>query len=206
MPRLLPRPSVLAVLATALFLLPLAGCDSGGGPDIEDEDPPSLDNAFSLDVTDEDGTTRTLDGFAYFATGTDPETNVQGFVIYFLDDEDFAEGDATDGLFGLAVRQSGRPATGQYAVSTAEDDFESGASFAMVLYENLTASSATIYEISGGSIDVTRSESSRIDGSLALDGVAIDFGSGEPTERPVTIDGVFQSPGVSSFFGTTFLP
>ena len=197
---------VLATLTAVLLLLPLAGCDSDGGPDVDENDPPSLDNAFSLNVTDDEAT-RTLDGFAYFATGTDPDTNVEGFVIYFVDDEDFAEGDATNGLFGLAVRKSGRPATGQYAVSAAENDFESGASFAMILYENLTSSSATIYEISGGSIDIPRSESTRLDGSLALEGTAINLGTGgEPTERPVTVEGTFRSPGVSSFFGTSFLP
>jgi hypothetical protein len=203
---LLSRPACLATLTAAFLLLPLAGCDSGGGPDVDENDPPSLDNTFSLAVTDDEAT-RTLDGFAYFATGTDPETNVEGFVIYFVDDEDFAEGDATNGLFGLAVRKSGRPTTGQYAVSPAEDDFESGASFAMILYENLTSASATVYEISGGTIDISRSESARIDGQLALEGTAINFGSGgEPTERPVTVEGTFRSPGVSSFFGTTFLP
>ena len=204
--RLLPLQSSLFVLLASFILLPLAACDSGGSSDAPTDDPPALDNAFSFTVTDEEGATRSLDGFAYFATGTDPETDVEGFVIYFIDDEDFSQNGATNGLFGLAVRKSGRPGPGSYAISTADADFESGTTFAMVFYEDLSSSSPTIYEILEGTIDVSRSESDRLDGTLSLAGAALDFSNGgEPTERAVTIEGAFRSPGVSSFFGTGFL-
>lgn len=197
------RPSLLGLL-TALFFLSLTACDSGGGPDADD--PSEFDNAFSLTVTDEGGATRSLNGFGYFATGTDPETSVEGFVLYFLDDENFSQNGATDGLFGMAVRKSGRPGPGSYAVSTAGNDFDSGVSFAMVLYENLSSSSATVYEILEGTIDVSRSEADRLDGTLSLSGTAFDLSNGsEPTERGVTIEGEFRSPNVGSFFGTGFL-
>lgn len=196
----------LFFLLASLVLLPLAACDSGGSSDADPDDPPALDNTFSFTVTDADGVTRSLDGFAYFATGTDPETSVEGFVLYFVDDEDFSQNRATDGLFGLAVRKSGRPGTGSYAVSTADDDFDGGSTFAMVLYENLSSSSATVYEILEGTIDVSRSESDRLDGTLSLSGTAFEFSDGgEPAERAVTIEGAFRSPGVGAFFGTGFL-
>lgn len=205
--RLLPLQSLLFALLASLLLLPLTACDSGGSSDASTEDPSPLDNAFSFTVTDSEGATQSLDGFAYFATGTDPETDVEGFVIYFLDDEDFSQNGATDGLFGLAVRKSGRPGPGSYAISTADADFERGATFVMVLFENLSSSSPTVYEILEGNIDVSRSESDRLDGTLSLAGTALDLSDGgESTERPVTVEGTFRSPGVSSFFGTSFLP
>lgn len=194
----------LPLLLLAPLFLTVTACDSGGNSSNDVDDQPFLDNAFSLTVTDSTGKSKTLDGFGYFATGQDPDSGIEGFVLYFVDEEEFSENDASNGLFGIAVRNAARPGIGQYSASDDDQRFEDGSSFFMVLYENLGTQSGTIYSVTDGNINVTRSESDRVDGDMNLQASAFTFDDGG-SELPVTIEGSFRAPGVSSFFGMNFL-
>lgn len=197
---------LLPVLCVGLLVV--TACDSGGNNNNDDGDhSSSLDNSFSLTVTDDNtGNTSTLEGFSYFATGTDPDTGVEGFVMYFVDDENFVESDAQDGLFGIAARLGGLPSGGQqYSVTEDDATVEAGDSFAMVLYENFGAQSGTVYAVTGGSVNVGSASASQVDGELDVQALSASFDGSGATEQPVTITGRFQAPGVNSVFGTNFL-
>lgn len=191
--------SGVSLLFGLALLFVLVGCDSSGS--VDDDKSPSFDNSFSLKVTNSEGRVHNLEGFAYFATGEVAETGEEAFVLYFIDDESFTQTGASTGLFGLAVRNSGLPGPGQYAVSQDDDDFERGSTFMMILFENVGDQLGTVYNIDGGSINFDTSTSSRIGGALNLQASSFSFADEDGGEDRVTIKGAFQSPGVNSLFG-----
>lgn len=194
-----------------LFLV-LAACDSGGGNEEE------INNQFQLEIS-EVGETETanatvaakdqkeLTGFSFFAEGTDPETGESGFGLYLSDDESFGEDSAQQGLFGLAVRQGGRPSTGSHAITASEDGIDLGNSMGMILFEDVgeIQNGASYYIGTGGSIDFETSNDRRVSGTFDVEAMHVQFQfdnstgevSGDTTD--VVITGQFTAKNADTF-------
>lgn len=211
-------PRKIAFLLVALFLaVTTLGCDSGG-----DDGPASFENRFELQITPT-GTTgavaakqtssTTLDGFSFFIDATDPETGDDVFAIYFTGQDQFGQQAAQDGLFGFVLRLGSRPSTGTYTFANTDspDAFED--EFAMILFEDVgnfdgtTAASYTYYVSTGGSMELDRSDSGRVTGSLSVQATRLTFDPQNPsgvTETDVTVTGTFDADEANEVIGQGF--
>jgi len=204
-------PACLVLIVACLFSLALSSC---GSTDSDDE--LDIDNRFSLEITPsgENGTTvvvrETLNGFSFFATGQDPETGQQGFGIYLNNSEDISVNSSQDGLFGYLAKQSGQPGTGTYEladINNNDTDFDSGEKFAFVIIRNSGPQQQSSYVIGeSGTVNITRSNSEIVEGTITATGIELVFSSDEFTETPVTITGEFTARGVDLFLGSDFTP
>lgn len=198
--------STVTLLFVSALVLSLSACDSGGSNEEE-----SINNRFSLTVTENGGgaaakqATETLEGFSFFATGTDQETGEQGFAVYMSDDENFSQQNATSGLFGLAVRLSGLPGTGSYSVTEDGSVLEGGSDFALVLYKDFGSQSGTVYIANGGTIELTTSNNDRVEGTIDVQAEGFTFSGTTGETVSATITGSFTAKNVSTFMGTSFL-
>lgn len=195
------------LFVAGLLTLSLSACDSGGS---NEDDDPSIDNRFSLTITEQSSSSaakavsETIEGFSFFATGQDPETNEQGFGIYMSDDENFGESSAQQGLFGIAVRLSGRPPAGSYSLVDIMDDdagLESGSAFGFMLFRSIDSQSGAVYFATGGTIELTASNDNRVEGTIEADAMGLDFSSDQSEPTPVTITGTFTARNAATFFG-----
>lgn len=203
--------SLTALLVAGLLTLSLSACDSGGS----NEDDDSINNRFSLEITPTGGSSsaakapaETIEGFSFFATGQDAETNEQGFGIYMSNEENFGESSAQQGLFGIAVRLSGRPPAGSYSLADVMNNdtgLESGSDFGFILFRSIDSESGAVYFATGGTIELTTSNDDRIEGTIEADAMALDFSSGQSEPTPVTITGSFTARNATTFLGTGYL-
>lgn len=169
-------------LLPLLFLL--VACDSGGTGDNEE----AIDNRFRLEINEVSSSTdgqatvssskalAELNGYSFFAEGSDPETGESGFGIYFNDSESFGEQSAQQGLFGVAARQGGQPSTGLFPVDTSETAISAGNALVMLLFENVGDDQGMSYYLgTGGTIDFETSTDQRISGTLDVNALRIQL-------------------------------
>lgn len=204
-------PAFLVIIVACLFSLALSSC---GSTDTNNET--DIDNRFSIEIlpSSENGTSvivrETLEGFSFFATGQDPETGEQGFGIYLNNSEDFTVNSSQNGLFGYLAKQSGQPGTGTFELADINNDdtgFDTGEEFAFVIIRNSGSQQQSSFIIGeSGSVNITRSDSERVEGSISATGVEMIIGSDGVTETPVTITGEFTASGVDLFLGSDFTP
>lgn len=203
-----------AVLPLFVFLV---ACDSGG--DNEEE----IDNHFELEITEASAeaegqatpkTERDLSGFSFFAEGTDPETGESAFGLYFNDSESIDEQSAQQGLFGIAVRQGGRPSTGSYSVDFSEEDFGLGSSLGLVLFENVEdiQNGASYYFGTSGTINFNTSSDREVGGSINVEAMRIQMQFDESNNEfssdttDVLITGEFTARNAETFLPPGITP
>lgn len=206
------HPSASLVLIVAcLFSLALSSC---GSTDSDDE--PDIDNRFSLEITPSGENSaaivvrETLEGFSFFATGEDPETGQQGFGIYLNNSDEISANSSQNGLFGYLAKQSGQPGTGTFEladINNDDTDFDSGEKFAFVIIRNSGSQQQSSFIIGeSGSVNITRSNSEIVEGTISATGVEMIISSDEFTETPVAITGEFTASSVDLFLGSDFTP
>jgi hypothetical protein len=191
----------LPILLLLIFAYTFAACDSNGTTQDGDDPSPPASNALALTIVDNgEETLKTIEAYTYFSTTTD-STGATAFSIFFTDEETFSESSTERGFFGSAVRMSPRPAVGAYAASSVEDgeSFTNGQTFLISFSEVSGPGSSIFYSVEGGDVDITRSESGRVDGDLFLQGRAISFDGSTQSEQRITITGSFRASSLGDF-------
>ncbi|PEN05988.1 hypothetical protein CRI93_10925 [Longimonas halophila] len=184
------------LLALAL-VLGLTACDSSGSNDDDNGSTPPETVNMSIGGTD-------VELNAFFATGTDPETNEEGFLIYLTEADDLSGSGSfqTGNAFGIIGRLSPRPETGTYTFADLElndSDDVLRDQFGFVYFEGVGTQDQRIVLSSGGTIELTTSNSSRVAGSFDITGTALTFSGTGANEEEVSIEGNFDAASAPFF-------
>lgn len=193
------RTYTFILLLGAALIVSLAACDSNGGGDGGEETPNA---SFSLSISG-DGVNQSLDGFAYFGEAEDPETGEEAFVIFLSEEENINQ----QGTYSYAIigRSSSRPGDGPYdfADLDSDDDIPNSAFVGWVAIVSGEQITDIYFSNSGGSLDITSSSSSRVEGSFSID--ATGFSISDPEEEvDVTIEGSFDARSNNVFLPPSF--
>jgi hypothetical protein len=188
----------MGILMLALVLIAgLSACDSSDSNDDDNGEAPPQTISMSIGGSE-------VELNAFFASGTDPETGEDAFLIYLTEASDlsggtgFQSGDA----FGVIGRSSSRPGTGTYSIAdvTLENSNELlRDQFAFVYFEGIGTQNQRFVLSNGGDLEITTSSSSRVAGSFEIDGASITFGNTGFTEEDVTIEGSFDASNAPFF-------
>lgn len=174
-----------------LLAVALPACDSNGGDDDDDQQ----FGTFSLEISGD--AELSMEGFAFFGEAEDPDTDEQVFVIYFSETADVS---ATDATWALLARTSGRPGTGSYTIvdlNQGEDDIPDE-EFMMMATVGATQATSVTYIADGGTLNISQSNSNRVQGSFTTTASGFNLGTGE--EINVTIEGSFDAFGSDDVF------
>lgn len=169
-------------------LLFLAGCDSGNN----EEEPQDLIGSFNVTISG--AVNETLEGNgAAFGAATDPQTGLTGFGLTIG-----ATTSATTATSLSFVRRADRPGEGSYTLINYTtgldlDDVESD-----IFIGTLSLGAAGAYFSQGGTLTITESTNSRLEGSFDFTAVSALPGSTDE----VTIQGTFNAIG-ADFTGVT---
>ena len=181
----------------------MTACDSGGSNsssgDEGSSDPSSSDaftDAFTLTFKDDQGNTlRTIQAYSFFSTLTaGGETS---YTQSFTDQRSQVLSDRK-AFVGFAFRLSDRPTVGIYQASPTSDaePYKRGETF-LINFTFLEESGSSItYAVQSGDVEITRSESSRVEGTLSLQAEAttVDSNGTTQSKQTVTVTGSFQAP------------
>lgn len=181
-----------------LLALTITACDSGGSND--EDDGPDLSDAFTLTVTDAQGTTvKTIQSFSFFSTLTD-DTGAISYNQFFSDQRSQNLQDSRS-FVGSAFRLSDRPAVGTYPASSDNDRYQRGETFLISFTAVEASGGSTYYLVQSGDVEITRSESSRVEGTLSLQAEATTVASDGTTQstQTVTVTGSFQASSIGAF-------
>ncbi len=136
-----------------LMLLLVAGCDSNK------EDEQQTTASYEITITGAD--TQTITGNqAAFGAATDPQTGITGFSMTI------GASTETNNLITF-IRKGGRPSTGTHAIADVDDDtdFDTlGNNDIFAIYSN----GMDIFYSSGGSLTLTKSTDTRVEGTLNM--------------------------------------
>ena len=109
---------ISTLILAFVLLVALSACDSTDSNNNDDgDDAPPETVTMSIGGSD-------VELSAFFASGTDPETGEEAFLVYLTEsnnlsgDSDFQSG----GTFGILGRSSTRPGTGTYSVADVTQD------------------------------------------------------------------------------------
>lgn len=182
------------LLALAL-VLGLTACDSGGSND--DNNGSTSPETVSMSIGGAE-----VELNAFFASGTDPETGEEGFLIYLTEASDLSGGSGfqTGDAFGIIGRASTRPVTGTYTFMDADfnetDEDLLRDQFIFVYFEGLGGEDGRIILSDGGTLELTTSNSDRVAGTFDIDATTATFTG---SEESISIAGSFNAPGTSFF-------
>ena len=144
-------------LTLALFVL--SGCDSN-----ETDDPQDATGSFQLTITG--ATTETISGDqAGFGAASNPQTGISGFSLTI-------GGNTAGGQQLTFLRKGGRTEAGAYAVLSvdANTDFDAlGAEEIFAIF----SSGTDVFYSNGGTLSITESSSSRIEGTLNITAISL---------------------------------
>ena len=189
----------LGLLSLAFVLmLSLSACDSTDSNDDDNGDTPPQTVSMSIGGDD-------IEMNAFFASGTDPETGEEGFLIYLTEAGDLSDGSGfqTGAAFGIIGRSSSRPSTGNYSFMEAEfnetDEDLLREQFIFVYFQGLGGQDGRIVFSNGGSLELTTSNSNRVAGSFDISGTATTFSGTEANEEQVSIEGNFDASSAPFF-------
>lgn len=187
-----------APLSLALvFAVSLTACDStDSNSDDTNEAPPET---VSMTIGGAD-----VEMNAFFATGTDPETGEDGFIVYLTEADNLSGGSAfqSGDAFGIMGRLSSRPGTGSYSVvDISRDDSDEllRDQFAFIYFEGVGTMSQRIVVSSGGTVEISTSTNDRVAGSFDIDALSTTFSGSSFSEESVSIDGTFDASNVPFF-------
>lgn len=188
----------------------LSACDSGGS------NGDTVQNEFSLDISPtastqapmaKAGPDTTISGFSFFFSDTNPEGD-EAFVIYFTGNDKFSTQSVQQGLFGFLGRNGLRSdlGTGSFDVVNTDKGFNSG-KFVGILFEDFETSSQfgsnPYYVPESGTIDISKSTSNEVEGSVDLSAykLQIDTSGATPTvdSTQVNITGNFSAKDVGQY-------
>lgn len=189
----------LLTLAFAL-LFSLSACDSTDSNEDDDGPGDTPPETVSMSIGGDD-----VEMNAFFATGEDPDTGEQGFLIYLTEADDlsgdgsgFQSGDA----FGVIGRLSTQPGTGTYSFADIEfndSDDVLRDQFGFVYFEGVGTQNQRIVLSNGGTLELTTSNSDRVAGTFDIDGAAVTFDGTGSSEEDVTIEGSFDASSAPFF-------
>ncbi|MDH3222308.1 MAG: hypothetical protein OEO23_01220 [Gemmatimonadota bacterium] len=176
-----------SAMGTALVLLTALAAACG------DDDPTGPGDGgfaanFTASVTGD--VTATLNGTAVFASGTDPETEQQAWVMYMATDSTQAfAGGQTVAFFGL-----GAPEQRAYVLEdiTQSEGFpDGGAAGWVILFDGQTLTG--VFGSTGGTLTITSLSTNRMDGTFSLTAAGTVFDGTNATEGTVTVQGSFEA-------------
>ena len=184
-----------AAALTFLFLL-AAGCgdDDPAGPGGD-----GFSANFTASVTGD--LNASMSGTAVFASGTDPETGQQAWIMYMTTDstQAFSSGQNV-AFFGL-----GAPEQRAYVLEdfTQSEEFPvGGAAGWVILFDGQTISG--IFGSTGGTLTITSLSANRMDGTFSITATGSVFDGQMATEGTITVQGSFQA--ASGLFLVPFGP
>jgi len=199
----------IALCFALLFFV--TACDSGGSNDNDHGDNGNGDTGndqgqVSFSITGE-GVDESFTGNAFFATGEDPESGEEAFVVYSFAGDEFTPEEG--GTYAILGRSSSRPSTGSYSFANLENNNNPDVlrdQFTLMISmgrQNGDQVSETYFSSSGG-LEITASSSDRIAGEFDLTGQGFTFDGNQPQEVEVSISGSFDAPGGEYFSPITF--
>lgn len=167
--------TILFTLALLLF----ASCDSNDPVEEEETFLGSVD----IEITGDLMQTITSN-LATFGAATDPETGITGFALTLGANT----GNSSAGL--SFIRQSGRPGTGAHTIANIGQgtDFETINSNHII---GIFSTGTDVFYSSGGTMNLTRSTDTRLEGTLTLTARSVLPGSTDE----ITITGSFKANG-----------
>ncbi len=185
-----------------ILALTITACDSGGSNGSSEngstDDAPS--GAFTLTVTDDqDNTIATIQSYSFFSTLTDG-TGKTSYNQFFSDQRSQNLQDSKS-FVGSAFRLSDRPAVGTYPASSDNSRYQSGETFLISFTVVEASGGSTYYLVQSGDVEITRSESSRVEGTLSLQAEATTVASDGTTQstQTVTVTGSFEASSIGAF-------
>ena len=185
------------LLLAFVFMLSLSACDSTDSNSDDNGDTPPETVSMSIGGDD-------IEMNAFFASGTDPETGEDAFIIYLTEADDLS-GDGsfqTGNAFGIIGRLSTRPGTGTYSFADIEfndSDEVLRNQFGFIFFEGVGTQNQRIVLSNGGDLELTTSNSNRVAGSFDVNGTALTFSGTEANEEDVSIEGNFDAPSAPFF-------
>lgn len=178
-----------------VLVLPLAlsiGVFACGG----DSTGPEEEEFGSFSVTISGLVTDSFEGEAVFGEATDPDTNEEVWVLWLTDESE-------EKLVYL-VRLSDRPGNGTYPFSDLNQEEFSAGDLAGLMIAQVAETSTAIFSSTGGSLVVTGSSSTRMEGTFTIQAEGIVMAGSEATEGQITITGEFDAVNgtIGGFPGT----
>ncbi|MES3629061.1 MAG: hypothetical protein PPP56_02730 [Longimonas sp.] len=186
----------IVLVATAVLLVGVTGCDTADSNDSDEEDLPP--ETLILNV---DGEETELN--AFFSADVDPQIEEEVFFIYFTEDDtvEFDEFQRTAGLFS---RLGERPGIGTYAVTNieedaifgTEDDFRETSQFGFAFWKNaIPLPPDSLLASNSGEVTLRTSDEDRVTGSFEIDATRTTFDEqGElDDQEDVSVEGAFHA-------------
>jgi hypothetical protein len=198
--------SLFLVPFFVLLALTMTACDSGGSNGSSGDDSsgaPSSSDAFTLTIEDDQGNTiRTIQAYSFFSTLT-----ANGATSYNQSFTDQRSQDLSNSrsLIGTAYRLAERPAVGTYRASSDNEPYQRGETFLISFTVTEGSGGFTYYLVQSGDVEITRSESDRVEGTLSLQAEATTVAADGTTQskKTVTVTGSFQAPSTGAFNSAT---
>ena len=181
------------------LLVGLAACDSTDSN--SDDDPDALAPETARVSIGDDGST-TLN--AFFATGENPETGEEGFVVYLTESDDVTgEQDLLSGSAACIAREGPRPSSGTYTFADLDFDQEDDTlirdQFGFV-YWDLSGDAgfpSRVVVSNSGELTISTSTNDQVTGSFEIEATAVSFSQDEFTEEAVSVSGIFDARRVN---------
>ena len=177
---------LLPVAAAFCLLLGLTACNCGsddGGSD-------AAQASFDIEITG-DGADYAYSGSSFWNSGTDESGQEATAISLSSDNPDFGS--------ALLLREGSAPGTGTYDVANVDDRSTVPVNFGFVLSAGDAMSSMALTVFSnGGSIQITESTDSRLQGTLNVNAILIEGSPSGQTTRSVTVTGTFDARRSSS--------
>ncbi|MES3630883.1 MAG: hypothetical protein PPP56_12040 [Longimonas sp.] len=181
------------------LLVGLAACDSTDSN--SDDDPDALAPETARVSIGDDGST-TLN--AFFATGENPETGEEGFVVYLTESDDVTgEQDLLSGSAAFIAREGPRPSSGTYTFADLDFDQEDDTlirdQFGFV-YWDLSGDAgfpSRVVVSNSGELTISTSTNDQVTGSFEIEATAVSFSQDEFTEEAVSVSGIFDARRVN---------
>lgn len=188
----------LLTLAFAL-IFSLSACDSTDSNEDDDGPGDTPPETVSMSIGGDD-----IEMNAFFATGEDPETGDQAFIIYLTEADDLSGGSGfqSGNAFGVIGRLTDQPDTGTYSFADIEfndSDDVLREQFGFVFFEGVGTQNQRIVLSNGGTLELTTSNSNRVAGSFDINGAAITFDGTGASEEDVSIEGTFDASNAPFF-------
>ncbi|MGM0705084.1 MAG: hypothetical protein ACQETP_04105, partial [Bacteroidota bacterium] len=157
----------LLTLAFAL-LFSLSACDSTDSNEDDDGPGDTPPETVNMSIGDDE-----VEMNAFFATGEDPDTGEQGFLIYLTEADDLSDesGFQSGDAFGVIGRLTEQPGTGTYSFADIEiNDSDDALSeqFGFIFFEGVGTQNQRFVLSNGGTLELTTSNSDRVAGTFDI--------------------------------------
>lgn len=192
------RTLTTAFVGVAL-LVGLAACDSTDSNSVDDPDALAPETA-RVSIGGDGSVTLN----AFFATGENPDTGEEGFVVYLTESDNVTgEQDLRSGSAAFIAREGSRPSPGTYTFADLDFDQEDDTlirdQFGFV-YWDLSGDAgfpSRVVVSNSGELAISRSTNDQVTGSFEIEATAVSFSQDEVAEEAISVSGIFDAGRVN---------